>query len=117
MKIVEKPWGTEFIFGRVPGQYVGKILFVEKGEVLSRQYHEKKEETLLIFSGAVQVEIDGKQHYVDTEHDNPIDVYRTFHIPPGTIHRIRALEDSHIFEVSTDHLDDVVRLEDNYGRI
>lgn len=108
---VHKPWGYELIFARTDA-YVGKILHVKKGEALSLQYHIEKEETLFCASGRVKlyVEMDGEWREIDFA---PGDA---FHIPPRLIHRIEALEDSEIFEVSTPELDDVVRLDDRYGR-
>lgn len=108
---IEKPWGHELIFGHTD-QYVGKILHVKKGHSLSLQYHNEKEETLYCSSGrvALHVEFDGESREIDFL---PGDA---FHVPPRLIHRIEALEDSDIFEVSSPQLDDVVRLDDRYGR-
>lgn len=103
----DKPWGYEFLFAHTD-KYAGKILFVRAGERLSLQYHEKKDETLYIYSGEVLVIID----------KNPIilTLGQIIHIPPLTKHRIHALKDTTIFEVSTPELDDVVRFDDDYGR-
>ena len=109
---VEKPWGYELRWG-VTDRYAGKILHVNKGEALSLQYHERKDEFQYVMSGAVDIELgDG---------DGALTSYRlkagdTLHITPGTRHRLTALEDADIFEVSTPEVDDVVRLEDRYGR-
>jgi mannose-6-phosphate isomerase len=109
---VEKPWGYELRWG-VTDRYAGKILHVNKGEALSLQYHERKDEFQYVMSGAVDIELgDG---------DGALTSYRlkagdTLHITPGTRHRLTALEDTDIFEVSTPEVDDVVRLEDRYGR-
>jgi mannose-6-phosphate isomerase len=108
---VDKPWGYELIFARTDA-YVGKILHVKKGEALSLQYHNVKEETLFCANGRVKlyVEMDGESREVDFATGD------AFHVPPRLIHRIEAIEDSDIFEVSTPQLDDVVRLDDRYGR-
>lgn len=108
---IEKPWGYELIWARTD-QYVGKILHVNEGESLSLQYHEKKEETLFLTKGLVRLtlRVDDEQQVVEMREGE------SFHIPPRMIHRIEALEDSDIAEVSTTELDDVVRLEDRYGR-
>ncbi|HXI13581.1 MAG TPA: cupin [Thermoanaerobaculia bacterium] len=108
---VDKPWGYELIWAR-GSAYVGKILHVNAGHSLSLQYHERKEETLLLTSGEVRLTLrsgDDERIVMMREHD-------VFHIPPRLIHRIEAIVDSDITEVSTTELDDVVRLEDRYGR-
>lgn len=112
MRRVDKPWGHEVIFA-VTDSYVGKILHVEAGEQLSLQYHEVKEETLYLASGSIEIEVAEVGEELVARIMSPGDVQ---HIPPRTVHRMRALETSDIFEVSTPHLDDVVRLEDRYGR-
>jgi mannose-6-phosphate isomerase-like protein (cupin superfamily) len=108
---VEKPWGYELIWAEAP-RYVGKILHITKGHRLSRQYHKVKEETLRVLSGAMDLEVGGDDARV-TLRMNPGD---TFHVKPTTIHRMIAVEDTDVLEVSTPELDDVVRLEDVYGR-
>lgn len=108
---VDKPWGYELIWAVTP-QYVGKVLVIRGGESLSYQYHEKKEESIFVADGAMDLEyeVDG-QRRVQRLHQGT-----SFHIPAGMRHRMSAVEDCRIFEVSTPHLDDVVRVEDNYGR-
>lgn len=108
---VEKPWGYELIFAHT-NRYLGKILHVKRGESLSLQYHLVKEETLYCASGHVRLLIQHENESREVDF-RPGDA---FHIPPRLIHRIEALEDSDIFEVSTTELDDVVRLDDRYGR-
>lgn len=107
-----KPWGKEIWFATQP-EYVGKILFIKKGHRYSLQYHEKKKETQYVLKGQVKF-ILGENPDALTEHIlNPgdkLDVY------PHVIHRAEALEDSEILEVSTNDLDDVVKIEDDYGR-
>ena len=109
---VEKPWGHETIWAE-SDHYAGKTLFVKAGESLSLQYHEEKEETLHLLSGRVRFQIGPS---VEELHDLDLERGESVHLPPGTVHRIEALEDSELLEVSTAHLDDVVRLEDRYGR-
>ena len=108
---VPKPWGYELIFART-GRYVGKILHVNKGETLSLQYHEMKDETLFVVAGELKltIEKDGERRVLQLRQG------QAFHIPPRVIHRMEAIHDSDIAEVSTPELDDVVRLEDRYGR-
>lgn len=110
---VEKPWGWELIWAETP-QYVGKILFVAAGHSLSLQYHERKDESWYVQSGRARVELGSSGDAVLNE--GAIGPGEAFHYPPATVHRVTALEDTTILEVSTPHLDDVVRLEDAYGR-
>jgi mannose-6-phosphate isomerase len=109
---VPKPWGYELIWGHTD-RYVGKILHIKAGESLSLQYHEKKEETLHLLSGLVDLTLrkDEEERLVRMK---PGD---TYHIPPLLIHRMQAVEDADIVEVSTTELDDVVRIDDRYGRV
>jgi mannose-6-phosphate isomerase len=110
---VEKPWGWELIWAHADA-YVGKILFVRSGHSLSLQFHRQKDESWYVESGRAELELgDAGQGLLNTE---VITAGASFHFPPGTVHRVTALEDTTILEVSTPHLEDVVRLEDNYGR-
>jgi mannose-6-phosphate isomerase len=111
---VEKPWGYEIWWARTD-RYVGKILHVNQGESLSLQYHRVKEETIRIQSGRLLFETRpaGEEGELQRLEMNPGDV---FHVTPGTVHRMTGLTDCDILEVSTPELDDVVRLEDRYGR-
>ncbi|MBM4387691.1 MAG: cupin domain-containing protein [Deltaproteobacteria bacterium] len=113
MKIVEKPWGYEKIFAHTD-RYVGKILHINRGELLSRQYHVEKDETVYVLSGRLFLET-GSGDEIEEKILQPGESVR---IPPGTIHRYCAPpdEDCELVEVSTPHLDDVVRLEDKYNR-
>jgi mannose-6-phosphate isomerase-like protein (cupin superfamily) len=111
MRRVEKPWGHELVWAETE-RYVAKVLFILAGRRLSRQYHRVKDETLYIESGQLQLEI-GHGESIERLAMKPGD---TFHVTPGTVHRMIALEDVRVFEVSTPELDDVVRLEDEYGR-
>ena len=111
VKRVPKPWGYELIFAKTE-RYVGKILHINRGESLSLQFHEIKEETLFVVAGELKltIEVDGDRREVILRSGE------AFHIPPRMIHRMEALEDTDLAEVSTPELDDVVRLEDRYGR-
>jgi mannose-6-phosphate isomerase len=112
VKRVDKPWGYELIFA-VTDRYCGKLIFVKAGEQLSLQFHRVKDETIYVQSGRAQFEIGNPGGPLDVEVVGP---GRAFHLQPGTVHRVRALEDTLLLEVSTPELDDVVRLEDRYGR-
>jgi quercetin dioxygenase-like cupin family protein len=111
IKRVPKPWGHETIWAHTES-YVGKILHIKAGEALSVQYHNVKDETVYLFSGELIYRI--------WENDQPRDVQlkigEAFRITPGTIHQMEAVTDCDILEVSTPHLDDVVRIKDRYGR-
>src|SRR5436309_7551074 len=110
---VEKPWGHELIWAEAK-EYVGKVLFVKAGHSLSLQFHRVKDESWLVQSGRAKLELgDAGETLLKEEVIGP---GAAFHYPPGTVHRITALEDTTILEVSTPHLDDVVRLQDAYGR-
>ena len=111
MRRVEKPWGHELIWAET-ARYVGKVLHIKAGERLSRQYHRVKDESLLLLCGEMVLEI-GPDGSVDERRMRAGDV---FHVVPGTIHRMVAVTDVDVVEVSTPELDDVVRLEDVYGR-
>jgi len=115
MRIVQKPWGHEEIFAETDN-YVGKVLVINPGHRLSRQYHNQKEETFRVLSGSLILEI-GQENDMKIFSLGPGDCY---HCPPGTIHRmICDAEDQEavkVLEVSTNHLDDVVRLQDDYNR-
>jgi mannose-6-phosphate isomerase-like protein (cupin superfamily) len=110
--LVEKPWGYEVRWA-VTDHYLGKILHVRKGEALSLQYHERKDEFLLVVRGCVDTEIGGGNGELKTHRMREGD---SVHLTPGTRHRLTAVEDTDIYEVSTPDMDDVVRLEDRYGR-
>src|SRR5688572_5783176 len=109
---VDKPWGYELIFAHTD-RYVGKILHVNAGEALSLQYHEIKDETLYLAGGAVDLQVEEGGALVS----RPLAVGEAYHIPAFTKHRMVAgPEGCDLFEVSTPELQDVVRLEDRYGR-
>ncbi|MYD86854.1 MAG: cupin domain-containing protein [Acidobacteria bacterium] len=108
---VEKPWGYELIWAKT-GRYVGKVIHVRAGHALSLQYHNRKEETLLLWSGRLLFELGpaGRTRRWEMQPGDRV------HIAPGTVHRMTAIDDSDVFEVSTPELEDVVRLDDRYGR-
>ena len=109
---IEKPWGYELIFAHTD-RYVGKILHVNAGEALSLQYHEHKDETLYLAAGSVDLQVQEDGAMVSRS----MSVGEAYHIPPFTRHRMVAgPEGCEFVEVSTPELDDVVRLEDRYGR-
>jgi mannose-6-phosphate isomerase-like protein (cupin superfamily) len=110
---VEKPWGHELIWA-VTDRYVGKVLFVAAGHSLSLQFHREKDESWYVQSGRAKVELGEVGEAVLVE--EVVTAGSAFRFEPGTVHRVTALEDTTILEVSTPHLDDVVRLEDSYGR-
>jgi len=107
-----KPWGREIWFANTE-KYAGKILEVTKGSRYSLQYHEKKTETQYVYSGKVKFTYGTDKNNLQEKILNKGD---KIDVTPYTIHRLEALEDSEIFEVSTPELDDVVKLDDDYGR-
>ena len=109
---VEKPWGWELVFAETDA-YVGKLLFVRAGEALSLQYHEVKDESWLVREGRATLELGAVGEELEPVEIEPGDAFR---FRPGTVHRVTALEDTLVLEVSTPELDDVVRVEDRYGR-
>jgi mannose-6-phosphate isomerase len=110
---VEKPWGHELIWAKT-ADYAGKILFLKAGESLSLQFHNVKDEAWFILEGRAQIELGAPgERMLNREVVGPGAAFR---FPPGTVHRVTAVEDTSILEVSTPQLDDVVRLEDRYGR-
>ncbi|HEY1419227.1 MAG TPA: cupin domain-containing protein [Candidatus Dormibacteraeota bacterium] len=110
---VDKPWGYELRWATTD-RYLGKVLHITRGEALSLQYHERKDEYLYVASGSVEIELAAEGDSELGKHR--MEVGDTLHIAPGTRHRLTALEDTDIFEVSTPEVEDVVRLEDRYGR-
>jgi mannose-6-phosphate isomerase-like protein (cupin superfamily) len=108
---VEKPWGYELIWAHAP-RYVGKILHINRGHRLSLQYHNRKEETIHVLAGQLRLVVDEGTGLAEIDLA-PGDSY---HIAPLTKHRMIAITDCDLLEASTPELDDVVRLEDAYGR-
>jgi mannose-6-phosphate isomerase len=109
---VEKPWGYEVVYA-LTERYCGKVIFVRKGEELSLQFHREKDEVVYLHEGRIELEVGEPGRPLDVEVVTPGRAYR---LRPGVVHRWRALEDSVVLEVSTPEIDDVVRLEDRYGR-
>jgi mannose-6-phosphate isomerase len=109
---VDKPWGHELIWAETD-RYVGKILHVKAGHALSLQYHERKDETIHMLRGTMRFEVGPS-----TAELQPVDLVegQSYRIMPNTVHRMTALTDVDILEASTPELEDVVRLEDRYGR-
>jgi mannose-6-phosphate isomerase len=110
---VDKPWGWELVWAETD-HYVGKVLFVKAGESLSLQFHRVKDEAWYVQSGRAKIELGEAGEAVLNEEVVAAPAF--FHFTPGTVHRITALDDTTIIEVSTPHLDDIVRLDDSYGR-
>ena len=110
---VDKPWGHEEIFALVDGKFCGKAIHVTQGHALSLQYHERKEETISVQSGRLRVEVGRDQSALE---EFELEPGESIHLRPGVRHRVTALVDTVMLEASTTELDDVVRLEDRYGR-
>lgn len=111
IKTVPKPWGHETIWA-LTDAYVGKILHITAGHALSVQYHNVKDETVYLLSGKLIYRVwDG-----ETPREVGLEIGQAFRITPKTVHQMEAVTDCDILEVSTPHLDDVVRLQDRYGR-
>ena len=108
---VEKPWGHELIWARTD-RYVGKILHVKAGQVLSCQYHNRKDETMHVLHGELILRIGT----IEKLAERPFRAGESVHIAAGVVHQIEAVIDSDVLEASTPELDDLVRLSDRYGR-
>ncbi len=111
--MVPKPWGHELVWAETT-RYVGKILHINAGEALSLQYHQVKDETIRVLGGRLELQVGPEDDPPRRVQLGPGD---SWHIPPGTRHRMTALEDTDVLEVSTPELDDVVRLQDRYRRV
>jgi mannose-6-phosphate isomerase-like protein (cupin superfamily) len=109
---VPKPWGHEIIWAKTD-RYVGKILHIEPGHVLSLQYHNKKDESIYVMTGEIILRV--KQG--ETLIERSMRAGEAFHIQPKTIHQFEAVVASDLLEASTPEIDDVVRLQDRYGRV
>ncbi|HKV86885.1 MAG TPA: cupin domain-containing protein, partial [Candidatus Dormibacteraeota bacterium] len=105
-------WGYELRWA-VTDRYLGKVLHINRGEALSLQYHERKDEYLYLVEGSIEIELGDREGSLERRR---MDAGDTLHIAAGTRHRLTALEDTDIYEVSTPEVEDVVRLEDRYGR-
>lgn len=109
---VDKPWGYELIWART-GRYVGKILHIEPGHVLSLQYHDAKDESIYVLRGEIILRLKEGDRLVERR----VPEGESFHIPPKQVHQFEAVVASDLLEASTPELDDVVRLQDRYGRV
>ncbi len=109
---VSKPWGYEIIWAHTD-RYVGKILHIERSHQLSYQYHRRKDETIYLLAGVLDLEVATSDASRQTVR---LDAGQSFHLPAGMRHRMTAIETCDVIEASTPELDDVVRLEDRYGR-
>ena len=109
---VEKPWGHELIWAHTD-RYVGKLLVIESGKRLSLQRHERKDESILVVSGRLLLSLEADDGALATEEIGPGDAR---HVATGRVHRYEAITRCELMEVSTPELDDVVRLEDDFGR-
>jgi mannose-6-phosphate isomerase-like protein (cupin superfamily) len=110
---VDKPWGHEEIFAFAEGLFCGKTLHVNAGESLSLQYHERKTETVSIWSGTARFEVGPS---VDELETIELEKGQSLFLPAGTVHRLTAVTDVVVLEASTPEIDDVVRIDDRYGR-
>ena len=113
VKHVDKPWGHEEIWAHTE-RYVGKVIVVEPGKRLSLQFHEKKDESIRVLAGTLRLHLEGDDGQLATHDMGPGESRR---IPTGRQHRFEALDTRvELVEVSTTELDDVVRIEDDFGR-
>jgi mannose-6-phosphate isomerase-like protein (cupin superfamily) len=110
---VDKPWGYELIWA-LTDLYCGKLLVVNAGQSLSMQFHRQKDESWYLLDGRAEIEMAAAGETVPQS--EVVTPGAAFRITAGTVHRVRAIEDTTILEVSTPDIDDVVRLEDDYGR-
>ena len=108
---VEKPWGYEIHWAKTD-RYAGKVIHIKAGQALSLQYHNVKEETILLWSGRLLFELRNEREIRKWE----MELGERIHIAPNVVHRMTAITDCNVIEVSTPEIDDVVRLEDRYGR-
>jgi mannose-6-phosphate isomerase-like protein (cupin superfamily) len=114
---VPKPWGYEIIWARTD-RYVGKILHIEPGHVLSLQYHNKKDESIYVLSGEIILRLQqGGGGGGETLIERRMREGESFHISPKQIHQFEAVVASDLLEASTPEIDDIVRLKDRYGRV
>ncbi len=110
-KRVEKPWGYELWWART-ARYVGKLLHIKAGTRLSLQYHVRKDETIHLWSGDMALVLGEGDRLVE----HPMQPGDSYRVKPGAVHRMRAITDCDVLEVSTPEVEDVVRVEDDYGR-
>ena len=109
---VDKPWGYELIWARTD-RYVGKILHIEAGHLLSLQYHDRKDESIYVLSGEIVLRLEQGETLIERRMGQG----EAFHIQPKLVHQFEAVVTSDLLEASTPELDDVIRLKDRYGRV
>lgn len=109
---VEKPWGHELVWAKTD-RYVGKILHIEPGHLLSLQYHERKDETIFVLKGEIIFRVKEGNELTERRMKEG----ESYHVTPGTVHQMEAVTPADLLEASTPEIDDVVRLEDRYGRV
>lgn len=109
---VAKPWGHELRWA-ITDRYVGKLIHVQAGHQLSLQYHVEKDESIFIVGGVLDLLLEDAGGRLQTHR---MTAGMSARVPPGRRHRFIAVEETDIVEVSSPELDDVVRLEDSYGR-
>jgi mannose-6-phosphate isomerase len=109
---VDKPWGYELRWA-VTERYAGKLIHIEAGHLLSLQYHVQKDESIHVISGVMDLQLESNSGEVETHR---LTAGMSAHIRPGRKHRFIAVENADLFEVSSPEIDDVVRIEDSYGR-
>jgi mannose-6-phosphate isomerase len=109
---VDKPWGHELIWAETD-RYAGKVIVIETGRRLSLQYHDRKDESVYVIDGRLRLHLEGPDGVIGQHDLGPGESAR---IPTGRRHRFEALERVELVEVSTPELDDVIRLEDDFGR-
>jgi mannose-6-phosphate isomerase-like protein (cupin superfamily) len=112
-KRIDKPWGYELLWA-VTDRYCGKVLHVRAGEQLSLQFHNAKDESWLVYEGRAELELASAGEAITTK--EIVGPGAAFRFEPGTVHRLRALDDTTVLEVSTPEMEDIVRLQDDYGR-
>lgn len=112
VKTIDKPWGHELLWAET-AQYAGKVLHINRGHKLSLQYHARKEETIFVYCGRMVLVLEDDEGCLQ---EIELCAGQAHHIPVGRRHRMIALDDCDVFEVSTNDLDDIVRIEDAYGR-
>ena len=109
---VEKPWGHELIWARTE-RYVGKVIVIEAGKRLSLQRHVVKDESIYVISGHLRLTLEDEAGAIGVVE---LEAGDHRHVPTGRIHRFEAVERTELVEISTPELDDVIRLEDDFGR-
>lgn len=109
---VEKPWGSELIWTHTD-RYVGKMISIKAGARLSLQFHHEKDESIFVVEGTLNLHLENEEGDLEQIEMGPGEFAR---VPTGRVHRFEAITDVRLIEVSTPELDDIVRIEDDYGR-